>query len=228
MATLARASIEIDNPSIGGRNLWPCSKEFLNKILSDRRVDLSPSYATGGGYKGFTSRKVTASSSSYLNLVELSMSSGTFEYGDLFTLSFYAKGTGTFDTYFYGDSGYVKARVTASNPKGVAGNVYADGMCRWALTSDWKKYSVTWQCDTTGDLTKRKVVLFRALAGSTLEVCGIKFERGTVATDWTPATEDKADQAIIDDWTSDAIKDGVTKSMAAISRRRPSIPVILS
>lgn len=212
MATLARQSIEIDNPSIGGRNLWPCSKEFLNKILSDRRVDLSPSYATGGGYKGFTSRKVTASSSSYSNLVELSMSSGTFEYGDLFTLSFYAKGSGTFDCYFYGDPGYVKTAVVSCSPTSAYElNYYGDGCYRHTVPSAWTKFVVTWKLDTAGDLTKRKVVLFRAITGSTLEVCGIKFERGTVATDWTPATEDKADQAIIDNWTSDAIKDGVTK-----------------
>lgn len=212
MATLARQSIQLENPSIGGRNLWPCSKEFLNKILSDRRVDLSPSYATGGGYKGFTSRKVTASSSSYSNLVELSMSSGTFEYGDLFTLSFYAKGSGTFDCYFYGEPGYVNTAVVSCSPTSAYGlNHYGDGCYRHTVPSTWTKFVVTWKLDTTGDLTKRKVVLFRALVGSTLEVCGIKFERGTVATDWTPATEDKADQAIIDNWTSDAIKDGVTK-----------------
>ena len=214
MATLARQSIEIDNPSIGGRNLWPCSKEFLNKILSDRRVYLSPSYATGGGYKGFTSRKVTASSSSYSysELVELSMSSGTFEYGDLFTLSFYAKGSGTFDCYFWGDSGYVKTAVVSCSPTSACGlNHYGDGCYKHTVPSTWTKFVVTWKLDTTGDLTKRKIVLFRALTGTILEVCGIKFEKGTVATDWTPAPEDKADQVIIDDWTSDAIKDGVTK-----------------
>ena len=198
MATLARASIEIDNPSIGGRNLWPCSKEFLNKILSDRRVDLNPSYATGGGYKGFTSRKVTASSSSYLNLVELSMSSGTFEYGDLFTLSFYAKGSGTFECYFYGERGYVKTAVVSCSPTSAYKlNYYGDGCYRHNVPSAWTKFVVTWKLDTTGDLTKRKVVLFRVFTGSTLEVCGIKFERGSKATDWTPAPED-VDSAISD------------------------------
>lgn len=212
MATLARQSIQVENPSIGGRNLWPCSKQFLNKILSDRRVDLSPSYVTGDGYKGFTSRKITASSSSYSNLVEFSMASGTFEYGDLFTLSFYAKGSGRFDCYFYGDTGYVKTAVVSCSPASDYGlNYYADGCYSHIVPSTWTKFVVTWKLDATGDLTKRKVVLFRALTGSTLEVCGIKFERGSVATDWSPASEDKADQAIIDNWTSDAIKDGVTK-----------------
>lgn len=212
MATLARQSIQLENPTIGGRNLWPCSKEFLNKILSDRRVDLSPSYVTGDGYNGFTSRKVTASSSSYLNLVELSMSSGTFEYGDLFTLSFYAKGSGGFDCFFYGEPGHVKTAVVSCSPASDYGlNHYGDGCYRHIVPSTWTKFVVTWKLDTTGDLTKRKIVLFRARTGSILEVCGIKFEKGSVATDWTPATEDKADQAIIDNWTSDAIKDGVTK-----------------
>lgn len=212
MATLARQSIQLENPTIGGRNLWPCSKEFLNKILSDRRVDLSPSYVTGDGYNGFTSRKVTASSSSYLNLVELSMSSGTFEYGDLFTLSFYAKGSGGFDCFFYGEPGHVKTAVVSCSLASDYGlNHYGDGCYRHIVPSTWTKFVVTWKLDTTGDLTKRKIVLFRARTGSILEVCGIKFEKGSVATDWTPATEDKADQAIIDNWTSDAIKDGVTK-----------------
>lgn len=212
MATLARQSIQLENPTIGGRNLWPCSKEFLNKILRDRRVDLSPSYVTGDGYNGFTSRKVTASSSSYLNLVELSMSSGTFEYGDLFTLSFYAKGSGGFDCFFYGEPGHVKTAVVSCSPASDYGlNHYGDGCYRHIVPSTWTKFVVTWKLDTTGDLTKRKIVLFRARTGSILEVYGIKFEKGSVATDWTPATEDKADQAIIDNWTSDAIKDGVTK-----------------
>ena len=126
------------------------------------------------------------------------MSSGTFEYGDLFTLSFYVKGSGTFECYFYGESGYVKtAVVSCSHTSAYKLNYYGDGCYRHTVPSAWTKFVVTWKLDTTGDLTKKKVVLFRATTGSTLEVCGIKFERGTAATDWTPAPED-VDSAISD------------------------------
>ena len=40
------------------------------------------------------------------------------------------------------------------------------------------------------------IVLRPANVGTSVEICGIKFEKGTIATDWTPATEDTTNQIL--------------------------------
>lgn len=40
------------------------------------------------------------------------------------------------------------------------------------------------------------IVLRPANVGTSVEICGIKFEKGTIATDWTPATEDTTSQIL--------------------------------
>lgn len=202
MATLARQSIQLENPSIGGRNLAIGTKEFTSH----------GTYAleTGERYNGCLVRKAIQQAGN-TNIWEMILSD--YKLGDYFTLSFWARGTSTsFITFFHGDAGYPPSYVQSTDCAG--SGTSTDGRYTHKLTTDWKRHFVTWKISDTGDATKRKIALIR-MDGSDqtqfAEVCGIKFEKGSVATDWTPAPEDKADQAIIDNWTSDAIKDGVTK-----------------
>ena len=137
-----------------------------------------------------------------------------FNYGDEFTFSFYAKGNlDHMVCFFYGGTGYVKAKVIASSNNMEGG--YSDGKCDFGkLTSEWKRYWVAWKVDSTGDLSIYKTVLIRSdgsQLGQSVYVCGLKFERGRTPTDWSPAPEDKADQSTIDAWGSSTIEDDVTQ-----------------
>ena len=55
----------------------------------------------------------------------------------------------------------------------------------FTLTTEWKKYSVTFRAECDYD-----VIYFYGYGIRLLEVQRLKLERGSVATDWTPAPED--------------------------------------
>lgn len=116
-----------------------------------------------------------------------------FKYGDIFTLSFYAKGTSGKEirTYFYGASGYINNRRLRSNSDVGDANIggYGDGATRFTLTNDWKKYYVTYELNTTATTpTANKYVLIRVYGGTDIQLACAKLERGEIATDFTPST----------------------------------------
>lgn len=112
-----------------------------------------------------------------------------FTYGDVFTFSFYAKGTGQINARFYGDtSSYIKNRRIASNST-VTGEdgvgTLGDGNTVFAINSSWKKYYVTWQLASSGDdPTRPKTVQFILYGGNTAYVSNVQLERGYNATDY--------------------------------------------
>ena len=120
-----------------------------------------------------------------------------FDYGDVFTLSFYAKGTNNAEirTYFAGESGYISNRRLSSNSD-VDNNIssYGDGATRFHLTSNWKKYYVTYQLHTTATTpTQNKSIHIRTFGASAdIEsyISNVKLERGYYATDYDRHTKD--------------------------------------
>lgn len=104
---------------------------------------------------------------------------------EYYTLSFYARGSGQIYTFFYPDcvaSGKSNTgQTTTSN----------DGWLQTTLTSSWKRYTYTWQTKT--NVSGAKHVLCARLPRNTVgsvELCGVQFEHGNIATDWSPAVED--------------------------------------
>ena len=101
-----------------------------------------------------------------------------------YTLSFYAKGSGSFTSYFYANvvaSGYSSegAKTTAS-----------DGAIYHTLTGSWKRYWIVWKT-LSNALGMKNVLPMRLMAnGGKGYICGVKFEEGNKATDWSPAPED--------------------------------------
>lgn len=67
---------------------------------------------------------------------------------------------------------------------------YGDGKCVFELSEGWTRYWVTYECASTGTKTVGKNVVFRVNHGDKAYVCGAKLEKGSVATDWSPAPED--------------------------------------
>lgn len=190
---------KLDNLEIGGRNILLRTKDFA-ALESD-------SSTTHGGlqtgakvqseiYKGFT---VRGSSSVPVNSSSLKYAEYMIKelnYGDIFTLSFYVKGTASnIRTYFYGPSGYVPARVIASSQNASVGG-YADGNCDFKPSTEWTREWVTYEVssDTSRDISLGKYLLIRSdgntVTGANCYVCGLKFELGNTPTDWTPAPED--------------------------------------
>ena len=175
---------EVSNIEVGGRNLLLNSKAFQGQNV----VAGSASIATET-YKDFVVRTKdnTAVTDRYSDMVTYTNLYAD-KLGEEYTLSFYARGSGTFTTYFYGPTDYIRVSKVA-NSTGYNGKS-PDGASPFALSADWTRYWVTWTLSNEGDLTIPKWVLFRVSAGGQADVCGAKLEKGNRATDWTPAPED--------------------------------------
>lgn len=116
-----------------------------------------------------------------------------FSYDDVFTLSFYAKGTNAknFKTYFYGGSGYIgvkriSSNSTVSNSIGISSS-FGDGATEFTLGSDWQKYYVTYKLNSSGTASVDKKITIRIFGGTDFYLNSPKLERGYDATDYTPS-----------------------------------------
>lgn len=159
---------------IGGRNLILDSRE-LNNFSNKLKDKIDGFSILSGSANSITSNYIDVASWSGV----LSPTPNT-EY----TLSFYAKGSGSFISYFYPScvqSGYSNfgAKTSAS-----------DGAITHTLTNEWRKYIITWK--TVSSVSGNKnVIASRLIKGNnSIQIYGFKFEEGTKATDWTPAPED--------------------------------------
>lgn len=110
--------------------------------------------------------------------------------GQMFMLSFVAKGTGKVTTFLYNDG----TPLIATEASGFAsGNQSADGNAAIVLTSSWQRYFVFWR--VIGE-NLPIYVLFRAMQGSKLYLSQPKLEYGATVTEWraerTGYVEDKS------------------------------------
>ena len=176
-----KGELHIGNPIIGGRNLLLNSKSLVGSnidgagtISSETHNDLPVKTYDNSAKTGTTD---------VLRFIAIRP-----KLGETYTLSFFAKGSGSMSTYFYGSTGYIQVTkvVQSTGTTGASG----DGHAAWTLPATWQHYWVTWTLATSGDESIDKYVLFRANAGAILNICGVKLEKGSVATEWSPAPED--------------------------------------
>lgn len=187
----------VDDVEIGGTNLLLNTKEFVNSNSYPSGTSgtiRQVSSTINGEYNGLAVRELTKTSSMRI-LAEYYFTD--FSLGDTFTLSFWIKGSkdDNYVAYFYGATGYATAKVIASS-NGYVGTGYGDGYCKMPVTTEWKRAWVTWEIRSTGSTTIPKYVLLRddpTTVGTTLSVCGLKFERGNKPTAWSQAPEDTKD-----------------------------------
>lgn len=184
---------------VGGRNLLRNSKTLTGSNISGAGTNLSETY------EGCTVRYIKSKSQAEI----LQFSNCVVpKVGSTYTVSFWAKGAGSFRVYFYGNPSYlpVSSGITSQNVSTLAG----DGSVDFALTNTWERYWVTYKLKDsypTSDTSVAKHLLFRHLNSNPSEfehyIAGCKLEEGNVPTPWTPALEDtqeqidsKADQAL--------------------------------
>ncbi|WP_436664596.1 hypothetical protein [Lactiplantibacillus plantarum] len=110
--------------------------------------------------------------------------------GEWYTMSFYAKGTGSIRTHIYPT---VVDTSVGSYTDGVFYNGYvpSDGMRDWTLTNDYVRHSWSFKVKTPfSPTTNTGNMLFRTMAGNSTYASLPKLEQGISATPWTSAPED--------------------------------------
>lgn len=100
-----------------------------------------------------------------------------------YTLSFWAKGVGQVISYCWP---YVNEEIIATNGT-AAGYTGRDTYCPYDLTTEWKRYWVTFR---TYSEAKGGNVLFRVMVGNEAYVCGAKLAQGNKGIVWTASPED--------------------------------------
>ncbi|MBO4293159.1 MAG: InlB B-repeat-containing protein [Clostridia bacterium] len=122
----------------------------------------------------------------------------TFNPGDKYKVTFYAKGTrgalgADLGIFFYGATDYLQCtKVECSNG---AGNTRADGYMGLLLTDKWTKYTVTWTLGSNGDGNVNKYLMFRVYSEANASIYGVRFEK--------LENEEHADQEVVSNLTSD-------------------------
>lgn len=170
---------EFDELNIGGTNLFHGTKEF--EITNAKSFSNTVSSVTSETYNGLKIRKNLTAWNFYCPI--LSLEPGNYVF------SGYVKGVNGLSTYI---------QVSAGD---TILNAYT-----FSITSDWKRYSITFEITEKSDVT---FYLESREAGEIYE-CGWKLEKGNKATDWSPAPEDLESALSIRDYndTSKKIKVG--------------------
>lgn len=116
--------------------------------------------------------------------------------GKNYVFSFLAKGNGTLIAYMYKDS--VHASIYSENSQGYVVQSIPDGVSKFTLTSQWKRYWVHWRIDPytgNGDTVLPRSVLLRAINGCEVWVTKPKLEEGALMTEYTEKKTDLIDKA---------------------------------
>lgn len=115
-----------------------------------------------------------------------------FTHNDVFTFSFYAKGTldKSFRTYFYQTNSITSKRIYSNSTVNTSAGTFGDGNTEFKLTTDWKKHYVTYQLNSSGGTsTVNKKISIRVYGTSQAYITGIQLERGYNYTDYNNKAE---------------------------------------
>ena len=182
--SLRATKTELDGLQIGGVNLMLDTKAYGGNGGANYTVSGALQTET---YNGFAVRR--GENTSDANALQFKLAYA-FQPGESYTLSFWAKGSGAAQALI---TGYTYPCTSVSS-EGTAGTD-AGGANTFNVTSDWKRYWVTFTMGAWATVPTGKELWLRArnsTSGRVLDVCGLKLERGSRATDWSPAPEDPA------------------------------------
>lgn len=173
----------------GGTNLIEGTQYFVGTRLNNG--------VASGMYQGCLCRRVNnTSGTDYLDII-YDIPDGTFKHGEKYTISFWAKGTGNIFVYNYGNDKYIKTKpinCTSGGTNTTNFSAYNDGNIKFVLTSDWKRYFVTWELnptsDSTNDASAHKLLILRTDKNTDAYWAGVMYERGEIPHDWSPSPKD--------------------------------------
>ena len=164
--------------SIGGRNLLLGTRDWTDNTRWNQRDTV-----TKDTYRGML---VATTSSAWTSPTYSMRYAGILQVGKTYTFSTYIRNTSDTNTqvvtYYEGDI------VT---PIGVTQPLPAH--------TDWVRVSMTFQCvkDPTTSTANLRWEVQNSLTNGVVQFAGYKLEEGNIPTDWTPAPEDKADNASV-------------------------------
>lgn len=116
--------------------------------------------------------------------------------GQWYTLSFYARGSGSLNTYVYDYGGRVLSDASADMPMadGVKETAFdTGGSHTWELTAEWVRHIYTFRVRSDGSYSS-PILLFRATIGTSgdfIAINQVKLEVGKNASDWCLNEMDK-------------------------------------
>lgn len=173
--TKTNVTNKINAIQVGGTNLLPNTKTLKSGVSST-------SYIISETYLGLKVMRCNNTSGSYIDAYRFN-SLINVEPNTEYTLSFYAKGSGAFSSFFYPNN--VSTGIH-SNGSTTTSN---DGSIPTTVTSSWKRYWITWKTasDTSG---LKNVIICRVYSGADIYICGAKFEKGNKASEWSPCPDD--------------------------------------
>lgn len=167
--------------SSGGVNLLTNTKSFIDGNYTIKGTLQSETY------NGFAVRQGVNSSDDAALIIQYNPA---LEANKSYTLSFWAKGSGSIQALITGYSqpcSSISSENTISTDDG--------GANTFPLTSSWKRYWITFTMGNWSSAASGKVLWLRARtqdgSGTVANVCGLKWENGNIATDWTPALDDQ-------------------------------------
>lgn len=180
----AQTQEQIDSIQVGGVNILNGTKNFSDhwsgegQILSEQYLGLNVVYCK------------TTPSAGYREVRQ--QVHVPFTPSEEYTLSFWAKGTGYVHTYCYPE---VCQRIISTNGDAYEGSK-VDTRMRYALTSEWKRFFVTFLTLGTVSPNGDNRVLFRVNSGNNeVYLCGAKLEQGNKATAYSISENDQKDYA---------------------------------
>lgn len=182
----------VDNIEIGGKNMLTGTNSVVELTTTGKWVDHTWR-KSGSGTGTITSITVSdvpdksikvgwqfdvtsVTGTQYSRSVCIGQNTVKVVAGETYTMSCYAKGDGLL-YMFYGISGYAPS----------------DGSGKIAVTSSWKKYSVTFvAASSTTCVNENGTNVFFGFSGTDITgyICGMRLEHGSKATAYSPAPED--------------------------------------
>ena len=179
---------KFDNLKIGAVNLLKNTKSFTGSNISGSGTILSETYQ-GCAVRYLKSNTATSGHqeiAQFNNCVYPKL-------GGEYVASFWAKGSGTFTTYFYGNNGYLQV-ASIETSQGKTG-ISSDGYINFTLSGDWQRYWIKYKLKTepASATSVAKRFLIRHFSNGKEEeiwLAGCKLEEGNVATDYSPNDAD--------------------------------------
>jgi len=187
----------INDLIVGGRNLLQRTQAFTNTgVQSTEMGYMKSGYAISGTYNNFVTRGFTTAITSMSTLTEYQVLNCKPK--EQYTFSFYAKGDGRGRAYFYGPSGYIQiAQIKGTSD--ATGTITTrndnDGRFDFTLSNEWTRYYITYTLKDTypteANVSTKYALIRNDNLANAFEICGLKLEKGNMASEWSPAPEDE-------------------------------------